>query len=456
MRFKNSLLLLLLSFCIGSTYAQDLAKANQEENCSAGWDNGWCWGADPDAAKEKNVIYTDALKAKNYTDAVVALEWLLEKTPNLNKAIYINGEKIYRALEKEAQGEEKIALQDKILALYDTRIKYFGGKESITQKKGQRLYGFMMKREGAKEHYQEYLTFYEELHTLCGNKTKRVNLIYNMDLVYRLAKGKKLTTEEIIPKYEKIIETVDYNIEKADAGKKEKWESAKKKIDAKFEVIVPIDCDFVRNRWGENIKTNADNIKLSKKAIRYMLKEKCTDDPLFYTAVENVHTVEPSIQTANILAKRYLKLENYAKAKVFINQVIELAEDSPEDQADAYISLAKLSRKDGKNSEARDFYMKAAEKDVKKASSAYTAIGNMYMGSRNSCLAKSDPNPVKDRAVFFAAYAMFQKAGNNSAMARAAAQFPSMSEIFQYNYKVGDVVKVECWVGGSYGIKKRP
>lgn len=187
-----------------------------------------------------------------------------------------------------------------------------------------------------------------------------------------------------------------------------------------------------------------------------MFQGKCTNDPLFYTAVESVHSKEPTIQTGNILYKKYLSEEKYDIATKYINQVIELSSESPEDQANAYISLAKMKRKERKYVEARTHFLKAVEIDASKAKDAYKSIGNMYMGMKNACLAKSDPNPVKDRAVYFAAYAMFQKAGDGGGMSRAAAQFPSMSEIFQYNYKVGDMVKVECWVGGTYSIKKRP
>lgn len=456
MRFKNSLLLLLLSFCVSTSFAQNLAKVNDEKNCVAGWENGWCWGSDPGTAKEKNALYNDALDMKDYKTALEPLEWLLSNTPNLNKAIYINGEKIYVALEKKAEGAEKIALQDKLLKLYDDRIKHFGQEKVVIQKKGTKLYNYVMKREDAKDKYEEYLAFYEKIHTLCGNKTRRANLIYNMDFVYRLGKRKKLTEDQIIEKYEKIAETIEKNIETAPDAKKAKWESTKKKVDAKFEAVVTIDCDFVRNRWGSILKSTPDDTKLAKKTIRYMLQGKCTDDPLFYTAVENVHAKEPTIQTGNILYKKYLSEEKNDKALEYINQVIELAGESPEDQAEAYKALAKMNKKDNQYVEARKNFLKAIEIDNKQASECYTQIGNMYMSSRTACLAKSDPNPVKDRAVYFAAYAMYQKAGNSAAMSRAASQFPSINDIFQYNMKEGDMVQVECWVGGSYSIKKRP
>ncbi|MEM6297816.1 MAG: hypothetical protein AAF740_03905, partial [Bacteroidota bacterium] len=65
-------------------------------------------------------------------------------------------------------------------------------------------------------------------------------------------------------------------------------------------------------------------------------------------------------------------------------------------------------------------------------------------------------NPVKTAAVYFAAYEMFQKAGDKGGMGRAAARFPSASQIFTQNMKEGDQVSIDhCWIGGSYTIRKR-
>merc|ERR1711907_848317 len=81
-------------------------EVSKEDACKVGCENGWCWGNDPKTAKEKNVIYTDALAMKDYATAQPALEWLLTNTPCLNKSIYINAETLYKALLKKAKTDE--------------------------------------------------------------------------------------------------------------------------------------------------------------------------------------------------------------------------------------------------------------------------------------------------------------------------------------------------------------
>ncbi len=64
---------------------------------------GWNWGDSVDKAKEKNALYTDFLRAKDYKSAEVPLSWLLKNTPDLNESIYINGAKIYEGLAESAK-----------------------------------------------------------------------------------------------------------------------------------------------------------------------------------------------------------------------------------------------------------------------------------------------------------------------------------------------------------------
>ena len=62
---------------------------------------------------------------------------------------------------------------------------------------------------------------------------------------------------------------------------------------------------------------------------------------------------------------------------------------------------------------------------------------------------------MADRAVFFAAYEMYQKAGSKKKMAMARAQFPTMEDIFIYDYEVGDKITIHCWFVDTVAIGYR-
>ena len=67
--------------------------------------NGFNWSEDAAqraTEEEKNVLYTDALKQKDFAGAQENLEWFLENNPKFNTSLYINGDKIYNGLIKAA------------------------------------------------------------------------------------------------------------------------------------------------------------------------------------------------------------------------------------------------------------------------------------------------------------------------------------------------------------------
>ncbi len=105
--------------------------------------NTFKWPEDEATAKEKVALYTDALKGKKYLEATEPLQWLLDNAPDLNPSIYINGIKIYEALEKaETDEAKKSEYQQTALQLYDDRIKYFNDEINVLNRKAFAAYKF--------------------------------------------------------------------------------------------------------------------------------------------------------------------------------------------------------------------------------------------------------------------------------------------------------------------------
>lgn len=457
-------------------------EVSKEDACKVGCENGWCWGNDPKTAKEKNVIYTDALAMKDYATAQPALEWLLTNTPCLNKSIYINAETLYKALLKKAKtDEDKEKYQDKVFEIYENRIKYFGQEKFVKRKLGAVAFAYLVNRgdntlEGKTPHWTRMYNIYDDIVKLQGEDVTYYNLRYYFLSVGRMHKIKKLTDDQLLDLYDMAKPLAE---KKVKAGnQKEKWEKTDNAIEATLHGEVDIDCNFVREKWGEEIKTNPKNIKVAKKAIRFMIMDTCTTDPLFIVAVENVYHDEKSPAMAKLIAQWASRNDDEAKAEKFYKEMIILAGgeidgkgaedggfegvDIEEDlalQAEGYSSLAKMLDKSGKFGKAREYYLKAASKDPESAKEAYSRIGNMYMRSWKMCLKQTGGNPIQDRAPYLAAYDMFVKAGDGSGQARAKAQFPTKEDIFTWGPKVGlsegSSISVGCWIGGSTTVRSR-
>lgn len=484
------LLLAMLLGAISFTVAQtddDSGDAPQQtgENC----ENGWCWGSEPEKAKEKNALYNDALKMKNFAEAAEHLEWLLTNTPNLNRAIYINGIRIYQQLMTETKNPaEKIKYEDIILKLHDDRIKYFGGEADVLARKGAYAYTFINKRENPDVKSLYHL--YQRIFDLNKEKTSRSNITLlmvtamnmrvagmNAEIKYNnLLKAKKpdaekeaaafkesadytdyagFTEDWILELYDAVSEALDANIEasKKNPEEEKQWVDTKDKIDGLLPKVVNVDCNFVREKIAPKMEANPADIKLAKRALKYILTAKCLDDPMFLVATRNIFSAEPTGSLASIISGRFMANEEYDSAMVWKRKAIDLYNEEPDKQADLYMDLARIYTRRSNYPEARRHALKSVEADQGKGADAYTLIGDLYMNSGDMC---SNNDPVKARACYMAAYDMYAKAGNSEKRARAEAQFPSMEDIFGRNYQLGASLEVGCWIGGSTTIRRRP
>ncbi len=417
---------------------------------ATGCEDGWCWGDDPGTAKEKYAFVSDAIRIDHYENNLIApMEWLLEKTPQLNKTLYQHAEKIYQKLlaaeEDEAQQKK---IQTRLLELYDLRAKYFGEEAFVLQRKGYYAYSYLIKD----KKYDELYELYKNIFELNGPETAIGNLNILMLMSTIQFKSKKLDEDGLLDAFDKITDVVDINKAKVSDNDKDRWEDLQKKLEQLLTSTIDIDCEYVRKRMGDTIKNNPDDVKTAKKAISYMMNGKCTDDPLFMTAAANLFKHEPALGLAKVIYKKHLADRNYDQAMEWMQKAIGLASEDPKEKGDIFMGMAQISQVKGNKQMARNHALDAAKTDAAMTYEAFSLIGNLYMGSGSDC---KDSDPVKSRACYLAAYDMFQKAGNNDGMNRAKEQFPSIQEIFSLNLTEGSTIDVGCWIGGTTTIRRR-
>lgn len=75
------------------------------------------------------------------------------------------------------------------------------------------------------------------------------------------------------------------------------------------------------------------------------------------------------------------------------------------------------------------------------------------MGSFKDC--SKQVSLAEDRLVYIAAYEMYAKSGNQQKMAQARGQFPSVTELFELNWKEGETKSISCWVGETVVLRTR-
>ncbi|UII28673.1 tetratricopeptide repeat protein [Fulvivirga maritima] len=405
--------------------------------------NDWNWPEDKATAEEKNVLYTDAVRNDNFAAAQKPHLWLLQNAPKLNTSIYINGEKIYKGLIDATDDEtRKAALVDSLMLIYDMRIENCGEEAEVTARKAYQFYVYNIRQ---KDKLKEVLEHFDKAYDLNGTSIPYyMHVPYMSAVVYNKKYLDNLTDMEILERYDKIMEAVDYQIN--EGGKYvEKLEDYKSKIDGLLVSIIDVDCDFVKTNLAPKFKENPTDLKLAKKIFAFMLNGKCTDDPLWLEAGQVIQEKEPNYGLAKNLGIKF-KDTDKAKAEKYFNMALSLTED-PSQKSDMYIQLGSL-RSGGA---ALELYQKALSVDPNNKD-AYNAMGYAISQSYNSC--KKGKDPVEDRGVFLLAYDFFSQAGNSRMMNSMKEQFPSTEEIFTFNHEKGQKITVDCW-GRSTTIRSR-
>lgn len=411
--------------------------------------SGWNWPEDKATAQEKNALYSDYLKNNNYQAAIEPLNWLLENAPDLNSSIYINGAKIYEELaEMEKNPQKKKEYQEKALSMYDQRIEYFNEEANVLDRKAYTAYKYYKDQQ---DKYEELLNLFDKTFELNGNDVGVNNMVAYMDVIRRYdAAGGNLSDDEILDRYNTITSVIDYQIQQK--KNVETLEKHRAFVDKMLTSMVDVDCDFIAEKLGVPFNNDRENLQLAKRIVGLSLSYKCTDSPLFTKAAMTIQEQEPTFAVAKVIAIKSGIDGDYENAEKYYHQALELTEE-PAKKAEIYYGLANHYRKQGQKAQAREFALKAANIDPS-LKDAYKLIGDMYMNSYEQC--KEGVSRVQDRAIFIAAYNMYERAGNQSMMQAARQQFPSMEEIFELNMEEGQSVKVGCWINETVSLQKRP
>ena len=409
---------------------------------------GWNWPEDRQTAEEKNVLYTDQMKLGNYKQATKPLHWLMVNAPDLNKSIYINGAKIYESLaESEQDPELQEIYQDSCLLMYDLRIKYFNEEASVLNRKAFVAYKFEKEE---KDSYKELYELFNQAFETNKNEIWDNNLLAYMDVVrrYKLSGG-EITDEEVLDRYNVITEIIE--AKKSEGKNVDRLEGIGDQVDKMLSATIDVDCDFIQNNLGPKLDANPDDLKMAKNIFKLSYAGKCLDIPVFLKAIKIVYSQEPTYGLARLIGDRSYLNEDWNNALKYYAEAIKLTDDNTK-RADLYLRQGDIYQKLGDKPQARNMARKALGEDPS-MNEAYMLIGNLYYTSFNEC--KMGENRVEDRAVYFAAYEYYRKAGNREAMQNARDQFPTMEEIFTYDMEVGQTIKCGCWINEVVTIQRR-
>ena len=420
-------------------------------NAQIGNQPGWTWPEDQELfniAQEKQAFSRVSMKLENYADAYGALTWLYQNNPNLHESIYIDG---VTALEKligtSNDPARKTIMEDSMMVLYDMRMQYFDNKAEVM---GRKAYSAFKLYYNKPAKFPMLAALYDNAYAMSPTEFAYFNMTPYMTLAkfYYQRNPEEMPATRVLDIHDRI--TTAINAQKSSDPDKLKREQDK--VDALLNSMGDIiTCEFIGEKLAPKIKADPTDLNTAKKIFSYSLKAKCSDEPFFLDAGKIVYENDPSYELAYALGNKHLNQGETLQAKAYLEKALSLTEDK-ENLYETNYAIALCHVKEGNKVAARAAAYKAiSQKPGDKK--AYGLIGNLYYTSFNDC--KEGVSIVQDRAVFIAAYEMYEKAGNQEQMKACKEQFPSIEEIFNEEREVGQSITVGCWIGETVAIRRR-
>lgn len=442
---KDNLILYVLIFsvlCLNPLLAQendDLPKyGNDSINCI-----------------RNSSLYSEFVKQKNYEDAVAPWRVVFKECPKSSKNIYLNGVKIYKYfIKKEKKNKElKIQYLDTLMMIYDQRIKYFGQEGKVIGRKGHDLISY---NRAALEEAYGYLAKSVELK---NNKCEAVVVNSYFQTIVTMFKKKKAERGQVVEDYTIAMDIVENQLKTEKKPKKiENLHKVKNNIEKLFSECGAADKDALIQLFAPKFEANPNDTLLLKKMLKLLDKtEGGGDTELFAKASEKLYQLEPSAIAAYMLAKLFLKKEDYTKSTDYYLKAIEFEEDD-KNKSKYYYELGVITFSKLNNSSlARTYAYKSIQFD-KTFGKPYILIGNAYASSTKKC----GENEFERKAVYWAAVDKFIKAKTvdpsiaeeaNKQINTYTQHFPNNENAFMYGFTEGQEYTVGCWINEKTKVR---
>lgn len=395
-------------------------------------------------------LYSEFYKQQNYKDALKPWREVFHKCPMASENTFIRGSNILKyAIEHEKDAKIKGKLIDTLLIIWDRRTEFFGKEGLNLGKKGIDLMAY---RPNEKE---KIYNLFKKSVEISGNFAEPI-VLYNFCIsTIDYVKTGKADSSLILDNYDIISDLIKINMDN-DVKNKDEYDKVLQNIEKAIEPYTS--CPELINIYGKKYKQTPNDIALLKKITKILDKKRCSDDPLFFKATENLYKLEPTPETAYLMGKMSYEKKQYSKAAEYLTDAAEKLTETGE-KARIFLLLADIYGNLNQFTTARTYAFKALDAKPNDGM-PYIIIGDLYAQSAKSC----GDNELTTKVAYWAAVDKYNQAKRvdsnpkiietaNSRISAYSRAFPTDENIFFYGLKKGDSYKVGCWINETTTVR---
>ncbi len=399
--------------------------------------------------------YTQSQDTRYLEEAYPYWKTIVAKCPRNGKNIYTRGVNIMEAkIAKAATVEDRNALIEELMALYDTRIANFGEANKVTAMKAMELEQLL----GA-EGLERYYTLYSDAVKMEGG-LEAGYLVKYMEATINYVRAGYAEPTLVVDNYDIASDLLEDELQKnaADSVKAATIRGYIADVEAAFSPYAS--CEQLVEIYGKKFEADPENVDLLKKITGIMTRKRCTNEPLFFQATENLYRLEPTPATAMRMGMMCLSKSLYSDAIRYLNDAIA-GVDNTKDKYTAYLYLGHAYAGQKSWGAARTAYNNAAAVDATKGE-PYLRIAILYGSSTGSA---SEDN-MGGKSAYWAAVDALNKAKAvdpseenveqcNKLISTYSAHFPKIADAFTAGLENGQRFTVPGWIGVSTTVRTR-
>ena len=420
-------------------------------------------GQDSINCRENLSLMQTSAKAEAFESALGPWNAVYENCPASSKNIYIYGPRIFKALYAGATDEaKKKEYLDKVMEIFDTRLKYFGEDDARGTILAYKTYDYM-ELMGEKT---DQKVIYDWLGEAIDEMKEKMYPLdaYSYFMVASLSEYYKDNSKknQYITDYFKITGYVDQAIVAAkvanDETSSEYLGMVKEGVVKGFIASGAGDCKTLTEYYADKVEPNKTNKEFLNEVLNALGSVGCNESDLYFTAAEYLHILEPSASAALGLANKSLRDRDYETAVKYYSEAARLETDKKK-SSDYMMQLAGIFSNQRNFARARQAAYDALEYNANNGE-AYILIGQLYASSANNIFSESE----KAGLVYCAAVDKLQKARAvdpsvagkaNSLINRYSGAYMDTETAFMMGIKAGETVFIPGWIGESTTVRLR-
>ncbi len=408
-----------------------------------------------DKCKENNSVFFEFARQKNYADASGPWLELYNSCPEYSKNIYKYGVLIVNwQIEQEKDPAKKALLLERLMGVYDNRIKYFGDDTflptpRILGLKALDYYNLPTPNDPLKKQAYEWLN--QSIEGL-GNKIDAAFLQYYLLLSADIYKKEPAHLDKLIQDYIKANDILTKNA--ADSTLKTATSYAQVK-DANNLLIAQskaLNSTKLDEIYGAEIEKNKTNINYLSSVLMLYKAIESTESEVYFSAAVYAHKIQPTEESAIGCANMANKKGAYTECIQYLEDATKLS-NTNNSKAEYQLIIAGIYFNQLKSySKAREHARNAAELNPNNGK-PYLLIGNLYASSTGIY---SD-DAVLAKTIYYVAVDKFIKAKQvdssvteeaNRLINTYSKYFPNDNEVFMHPALAkGEAFTVGGWIG---------